>query len=115
MENRRIGDAFPDELKPIMRQLGSDLTAARKARRITQADMAERLNVGRWTLGRLEKGDPRVSFGTYAMAAYVLGMEQRLLSIFAQEADPEFQKQARLNQPKRVRNLPEKGFGDMDF
>mgnify|MGYP003641186249 CR=1 FL=1 len=110
-----INETFPDALKPIMRQMGSDLSASRKSRRITQKDMAERLNISRVTLGRLEQGDPRVSFGTYAMAAYVLGMEQRLLSIFAQEADPEFQKQARLNQPKRVRNLPEKSFGDMDF
>ena len=115
MEKRRINDTFPDELRPIMHQLGSDLAAARKVRRMTQEDMADRLNVSRVTLGRLEKGDPRVSFGTYALAAYVMGMEKRLLSIFAQEGDYEFQKQARLNLPKRVRNLPESDFGDMDF
>lgn len=115
MDHRRIEDSFPDALKPIMRQLGSDLAAARTARRITQLDMSERLNISRMTLFRVEKGDPRVSFGTYAMAAYILGLEHRLLLIFAQEADPEFQKQARLNQPKRVRDLPESGFGDMDF
>jgi transcriptional regulator with XRE-family HTH domain len=115
MEKRLINETFPDELRPILRQMGSDLAASRKARKLTQDDMAGRLNVSRVTLGRLEKGDPRVSFGTYALAAYVMGMEKRLLSIFAQEADHEFQKQARLNQPKRVRNLPESEFGDMDF
>jgi transcriptional regulator with XRE-family HTH domain len=115
MDPRRINDTFPDALRPIMRQVGSDLAAARKARRLTQDELAGRLNVSRVTLGRLEKGDPRVSFGTYALAAWVMGLEGRLLSIFAQEEDPEFQKEARLGLPKRVRKPSGSAFGDMDF
>ncbi|ETX13632.1 XRE family transcriptional regulator [Roseivivax halodurans JCM 10272] len=116
MEPRRITNTFPDALRPIMHELGSDIAAARKVRKLTQQDMADRLNVGRTTVVRLEKGDPRVSFGTYAMAAWVMGLEQGLLSVFAQERDAGFQKAARHGLPKRVRHpSPESELGDLDF
>lgn len=115
MDNRRINNTFPDALKPILRQVGSDIAAARKVRKITQGDMAERLNVARGTVSRLEKGDPRVSFGTYAMAAWIMGLEKRLLCIFDQEEDPEFQRAARLGLGQRIRPPAMKDMGGLDF
>lgn len=65
--------------------------------------MAERAFVSSRTLSRLERGDPKVSLGTYATVLFVLGMTERL----AELADPKSDRlgltleEERL--PKRVR------------
>jgi hypothetical protein len=46
--------------------------------------MAERASISRMTLNKVEKGDPGVSMGTYAMVLFVLGMPERLADL----ADP---------------------------
>ena len=40
--------------------------------------MAERAFVGRNTITRVEKGDPRVSMGIYATVLFVLGLSEGL-------------------------------------
>lgn len=40
--------------------------------------MAERAFVGRNTITRVEKGDPRVSMGIYATVLFVLGLTEKL-------------------------------------
>ncbi len=45
--------------------------------------MAERLFVSRDTLRRLERGDPTVSVGTLATAAFILNFHERLASLAA--------------------------------
>ena len=40
--------------------------------------MAERALVGRNTIARVERGDPRVSMGIYATVLFVLGLAERL-------------------------------------
>ena len=116
MEKSRIFDAVPDALSAGLRRLGEDISAARRARRISQRQMAEKLNVGQPSIVRMEKGDPKVAFGVYAMAAWVMGIEKALLSSFAPEADPVVQREARLSLPKRIRSEAESsGMGDLDF
>jgi transcriptional regulator with XRE-family HTH domain len=51
---------------------------ARRKRNLTVAMMAERLGVAKSTYLRVEKGDPTVSMGTYAMALFVLGFGDAL-------------------------------------
>ncbi|MCE6959354.1 hypothetical protein LAZ40_09850 [Cereibacter sphaeroides] len=115
MEERRTVKFFPDALVPILKHLGADLAAARKVRRMTQDDLAGRLSLARKTVVAMEKGDPRVGFGAYALAAWVMGLEQNLLGIFDPANDPVFQREARLAMPKRVRTEPDRSFGDLDF
>ncbi len=64
-----------------MAKLGSDLATARRKRRLTAAMMAERLGVAKATYGRVEKGDPTVSMGVYAMTLFVLGFGDPLGAI----------------------------------
>lgn len=64
-----------------LRKLGRDLSLARRKRGIATADMASRLFVSRDTLWRLEKGDPTVSIGTLATAAFILQMHDRLANL----------------------------------
>jgi hypothetical protein len=51
----------------------------------------------------MEKGDPTVSFGAYAMAARLMDLSDNLLEMFAQERDPVFQREARFALPQRIR------------
>ncbi|SRR5258706_12897171 len=70
-----------------LRKLGRDLALARRKRRISTSDMASRLFVSRDTLWRLERGDPSVALGTFATAAFVLGLHERLANLAAPASD----------------------------
>ena len=67
-----------------LRKLGHDIRDARRRRRIPVAILAERASMSRTTLNKVEKGDPTVSVGSYAMVLFSLGMIERLSDI----ADP---------------------------
>jgi transcriptional regulator with XRE-family HTH domain len=66
-------DILPAPVRRGLAKFGADIRAGRLRRRLTVLMMAERLGVGRNTYLKLEKGDPHVGFGTYAMALFVLG------------------------------------------
>jgi transcriptional regulator with XRE-family HTH domain len=68
-----VADILPPRLKRSLAKFGRDLAVARRKRHLTLAMMAERVGVSKATYQRLEKGDPTVAFGAYAMALFVLG------------------------------------------
>ena len=70
-----------------LRKLGRAGARARRKRGIATADMAERLLVSRDTLWRMERGDPTVSIGTLATAAFVLQLHDRLDNLAAPATD----------------------------
>jgi len=103
MQERRSKMTIPDPLIGLLSRMGSDLSAARRTRQMSQDDLAGRLNVSRRTLIRMERGDPGVSMGAYATAAWVLGLETQFLSGFALGPD-ETAREHRLGLPTRVRS-----------
>lgn len=94
---------LPDDLDRKLRTMGEDIAAARKVRRMTQEDLAERIGVSRITVVRMERGDAGTSFGALAGAAWVMGLEDALTGAFSPDKDPVFQREARLGLPQRVR------------
>ena len=54
--------------------LGTRIAAARRARRMTEAELAERLGISRPTVRRVERGDLGVALGTVFDAAALLGV-----------------------------------------
>lgn len=70
-----------------LRKLGRELALARRKRGISTQDMAARLFVSRDTLWRMERGDPTVSSGTLATAAFVLQLHDRLANLATPGAD----------------------------
>jgi DNA-binding XRE family transcriptional regulator len=94
---------MPPKLRRALAKLGADIALARRKRRLTVIMMAERIGTGRLTYLRVEKGDPKVSMGVYAMALFVLGFSDPLAEI----ADPRSDDTGLLldaeRQPKRVR------------
>jgi len=54
-------------------KLGTDMSLARRRRRISQASMAERMGASLSTVRRMEKGDPRIPIHFVARALHVFG------------------------------------------
>jgi DNA-binding XRE family transcriptional regulator len=98
-----VTDILPPKVRRSLAKLGIDLATARKKRSLTTAMMAERLGVAKSTYLRVEKGDPTVSMGVYAMVLFVLGFGNALGEI----VDPRRDDQGLLldveRLPKRVR------------
>jgi len=72
--------SLPLRLRQAIAKLGADIAVARRKRSLTIGMMAERIGVHKNTYLKIEKGDPSVSFGIYAMALLFLGypMHSRL-------------------------------------
>ncbi|MDE0113127.1 MAG: helix-turn-helix transcriptional regulator [Albidovulum sp.] len=86
-----------------VRQLGSDINRARRARRMPTSDFASRMGVGRSTLARLERGDPGVSIGNVAAALAALGELQRLSGLIDPSKDDAALLLSGRDLPQRIR------------
>ncbi|HWQ92478.1 MAG TPA: helix-turn-helix transcriptional regulator [Clostridia bacterium] len=87
-----------------MSKFGHDLAVARRKRHLTVGMMAERTGLAKSTYARIEKGDPAVAMGAYAMALFVLGLGEAVGNLIDPRHDEAglLLDQERL--PKRVRN-----------
>jgi transcriptional regulator with XRE-family HTH domain len=74
-------DIMPPRVRRGLSKLGTDLAVARRKRRFTIEMVVERVGVSKATYLRVEKGDPTVSMGTYAMTLFVLGFPEALAEI----------------------------------
>jgi transcriptional regulator with XRE-family HTH domain len=84
-------------------QVGESLTAARKLQGLTADQVAQRANISRGTLRRLEHGEATVGFDVLLDVVRVLGgLERLLLAVDPYETDVG---RARANEalPKRIR------------
>jgi len=94
---------MPPKVRRSLAKLGSDVSVARRKRHLTVAMMVARLGVSKSTYLRLEKGDPTVAMGVYAMTLFVLGLGDILGGLL----DPARDEQGLLldaqNLPKRIR------------
>ncbi|MHB0756245.1 helix-turn-helix domain-containing protein [Polaribacter sp. M15] len=77
---------FPKHLV-ILEQLGENIKLARKRRKLTTTQVAERADIVRMTLYQVEKGNPSVAIGAYFNVLRVLGLQDDFLKL---AADDEF-------------------------
>lgn len=75
------GDILPAPVRRSLAKLGADLAIARRKRKLTVRMMAERAGVAKATYLKVEKGDPTVSMGVYAMVLFVLGLADALTDL----------------------------------
>jgi transcriptional regulator with XRE-family HTH domain len=68
-------------LAQILADFGENLRLARLRRRYSAKTIAQRACIARATLNRVERGDPRVSFGTYVRVMQVFRLEEDLKSL----------------------------------
>lgn len=108
---------LPQSVRQALQDLGQLISAGRKEKEMTQAELAVRVRVSRMTIVRMEKGAPEVAIGSYLTAAWILGLPVLAWTDFAglraETATAEYLRQMQKHLPKRVR-VPEEPLDD-DF
>jgi hypothetical protein len=84
MRTQKPSDILPIPVARALRKLGNDIKDARRRRRIPAEIAAARASISRTTLVKIEKGEPGVAMGNYAIVLFVLGLTDRLADL----ADP---------------------------
>ena len=97
-------DVMPAPLARDLQRLGAGIAIARRRRRITMALMLERTALAKRTYQQIEKGDPRVAIGAYAMALFALGLSGGIVGLADPDADQAGMLFERERLPKRVRS-----------
>jgi len=82
--NRRKQILFPKYQK-ILEKVGENIKLARKRRKLTTIQVAERADINRSTLTEIEKGNPSVSMGAYFNTLRVLGLQDDFLKLAADD------------------------------
>ena len=75
---------FPKYQK-VLEQLGENIRLARKRRRLTTIQVAERAGIDRTTLYHIEKGNGSVSMSAYFNTLRVLGLQNDFLKLAADD------------------------------
>lgn len=84
MNSRKV--ILPPKYQKIFDGLGENIKLARKRRKLTAQQVAERAGIHRATLHRVEKGDPTVAIGIYFNVLKVLNLESDFSKIAADDA-----------------------------
>ena len=75
---------FPKYAK-ILEQVGENIKLARKRRKFTTIQVAERAGIDRSTLYEIENGNPSTSLGAYFNTLRVLGLQDDFLKLAADD------------------------------
>lgn len=75
---------FPKHQK-ILQVLGENIKLARKRRKLTTIQVAERAGIDRTTLYQVERGNPSVSMGAYFNVLRVLGLQDDFLMLASED------------------------------
>lgn len=75
---------FP-RFQKMLEQVGENIRLARKRRKLTTIQVAERAGIDRSTLYQIEKGSPSVSIGAYFNVLRVLGLQDDFLQLAAKD------------------------------
>lgn len=84
--NRKKQVLFPKH-QQILEQVGENIKLARKRRKLTTIQVADRAGIDRTTLYNIEKGSGSVSMAAYFNTLRVLGLQNDFLKL---AADDEF-------------------------
>lgn len=69
----------------LLQDIGNNIKLARKRRRLSESQVAERAGISRSTIQSLEKGEPGVSMAAYVQVLFVLGLSDDLRHIAADD------------------------------
>ncbi|QQT25291.1 helix-turn-helix domain-containing protein [Sphingobacterium spiritivorum] len=73
------------KFQAILEQMGGNIKLARKRRKLTAVQVAERAGIARSTLYLVEKGDTSVAMGAYFNVLRVLGLQDDFLKLAADD------------------------------
>lgn len=94
-----------------LQALGTDLRVARRRRRMSLREMAERMGVSIPTVQRMEAGEPTVAIGIHISALWVLGLHGRVAIL----ADPSTDQAGLSAELARLPHSKQPSDDDFDF
>ncbi|KYZ84846.1 hypothetical protein A3Q32_07095 [Alcanivorax sp. KX64203] len=80
-------NAAPPPCARALRQLSHDLSMARRMRRMTLQDLAQRMDTSASTVLRMEDGNPGTALHTFLRALHVLGRLEEIVKVMALDQD----------------------------
>lgn len=95
------GIGSPETLSVILR-MGQAIQQARKRRRLTQKQLAQRAAIGLQTMARLERGEPGIALASYLEVLMVLDRRWPIALHDVIESDPAGHALETNRLPKRV-------------
>jgi transcriptional regulator with XRE-family HTH domain len=82
--NKRKQTIFP-KYDTVLEQMGENIKLARKRRKLTTVQVSERADIARSTLYLIETGNPSVAMGAYFNVLRVLGLQNDVLKLAADD------------------------------
>mgnify|MGYP003437230958 FL=1 len=82
--NTKKQTIFP-KYKIVLEKMGENIKIARKRRKLTTMQVAERAAISRSTLYLIESGNPSVAMGAYFNVLRVLGLQDDFLKLAADD------------------------------
>lgn len=95
--------ALPRPVECALRHLGQDISAARRMRRLSQGELAQRIGASPSTVRRMEDGYPGTALHTFLRTLQVLGRLDVLVKVLSLENDALGMELVREQLPQRVR------------
>lgn len=104
-EKKRSGAqlVLPRPVERALRRFGQDISTARRMRRLSQEDLAQRIGTSLSTVRRMEDGYPGTALHTFLRALQILGRLDAVVEVMAMESDALGLELVREQLPKRVR------------
>lgn len=99
---------FPFIVEDALEDLGERISLARRARRLTQPDLAAKAGIGLSTLLSIEKGAPTVQIGSVLMVLWALGLEGTFDTLSELGSDKELSELMADSVPLKVRSSKRK-------
>lgn len=96
--------ALPRPVERALRKLGQDISAARRMRRLSQGELAQRIGASLSTVRRMEDGNPGTALHTFLRTLQVLGRLEAMVNIMSLENDELGMDLVREQLPQRVRS-----------
>jgi transcriptional regulator with XRE-family HTH domain len=96
--------SLPLPVSQSVKELGENISTARRRRRQTQAQLAARMMVSLPTIRRVERGDPSVSLAIYYTALWALGLLKDVRGVAKPDSDESAQLLDLGRLPERVRH-----------
>lgn len=95
--------AMPRPVERALRRFGEDISTARRMRRLSQEDLAQRIGTSLSTVRRMEDGYPGTALHTFLRALHVLGRLEDIANVMTIENDTLGMELVREQLPQRVR------------
>ena len=86
-KNSLAQNALPLQVQDALQRLGQNLRVARQRRKMTQAQLAQKVMVSIGTITRLERTPENVSLGVLSQVLFVLQLVPELAALASPERD----------------------------